>query len=148
LDRLAGHFEWVRQAVELPDGRVRFLGGSSDKSLSRTAVVAGVVADHDLVFDRLRGLLEGTRKPDAGLLVHRGSVWIKPAKFLDSLATSQLTERYDANRLKRALAPFRGASNALRTGEGVTRAWEVDAGRLAEAMGLDPVKVERVLLAH
>jgi hypothetical protein len=81
------------------------------------------------------------------LFVARERVWLCPGKLLESLV-GDLSDRYDARRLRMAVAPFRGPSSALRTDKGVVRAWELDPVRITEALGLSPSKVAGVLSAY
>lgn len=142
--RLDAHFEWIRQTTALPDGRARFLGANADRAPARAAVLANTLAEHSVLYDRLRALLEGTRKADRGAFLAAGAVWVRVGPLTEALAFNGGGDRWDTRRLRAAVAPFRGPRDCVRVGDEIERAWELDATRLVEATGAN---VERVLAA-
>jgi hypothetical protein len=146
--RLDGHLEWIRQTIALPDERTRFLGARADRGTARAAVVASVIADNEALFERLRARLAGEAPDDRAVFVARGSVWVKCEAFAEVLASVAPAERWDARRLRVALAAFRGASTFVRLEGATVRAWELDAVRLVEALGVDVDAAIAVLSAE
>jgi hypothetical protein len=138
MDRLASHLAWVQSETAVTGER--FIGSAlANASDAAAALVRGTVEAHADLFDRLRGVLEGTRKPDKAILVAAGGVWVRAKEMVDALSSGVHggPEAWNAARVARALAPFRAARTYVHTSAGTVRAWELDALRLVEATGAD-----------
>lgn len=140
MDRLASHLAWVQANTAV--GAERFLGSSLvNPSIAEAALVRGVVDAHADLFDRLRAVLEGRRKPDKAILIAAGGLWVRAGELREAMATgvsgAAAGEHWDARRIAAALGPFRGTRTQVRTKDGPVRAWELDVERLANAIGAD-----------
>jgi uncharacterized membrane protein len=89
-------------------------------------------------------LLSGEAAPSKALFFASGAVWVHPGRMLEALTANMTGERWDAARLRAALSSFRGARKVARVGGELVRAWELDALRLVEALGLDGAALDRV----
>lgn len=139
MDRLVGHLAHLQSTVAV--GGERFIGSSlADADVAASALVRGTVEAHAELFDRLRAVLEGTRKPDKAIMLAAGAVWVRPAELALALSGSVAgggLERWDARRVREALAPFRGPRSCFWAAGASVRAWELDAWRVVEATGAD-----------
>lgn len=133
--RLDGHWSWICETTELPDGRVRFLGSDPDKEAARASVVASTIDANEDLFERVRAALHGEAVP--GLTLAAGAVWVRPSELALALVSVD-GPRWDAGRVRRAIAPFRGPRKCFKVEGKTVHAVELDALRLVEALAIDP----------
>jgi hypothetical protein len=142
MDRLAAHLAHVQATTEI--GAERFIGSAlANADDAAAALVRGTVEANAELFDRLRAVLEGTRKPDRAIMIASGSVWVHAKELVNALAVGVggALERWDAARVGRALAPFRTARTYVWLDGKSVHAWELDAARVVDAIGADAARV-------
>ncbi len=157
FDRMMGHFEHIRQTTPLPDASVRFLGSDPDKQAAQSAVVAGIVQEFELVFEMVASLLtdgasigginrDGETVVLPALFMAHGAVWARASHLAEFWALHHPRGPYlSVKDAQKALAPFRGPRDSVKFKGKSLRAWELDAGRLVRALGLDLAVVQRNL---
>lgn len=147
FDRFTGHFKWIQETTELPDGCTRFLGSDPNKDAARSAVVASMIEAHEELFGRIRAVFDGNRHTGQSdsILRAAGSLWVHPQKLADQLCIAGA--RYDSKAVRVAIGPFRGTRSCFKDGSGKTvHAVELDVLRLADALGIERAIAQRSVI--
>lgn len=147
MDRVCGHFAWIQ--ANTPVGGGRFIGAAlADASATAAALVANTLEAHSSVFERIRAVLEGDAPPNKAVFIASGAVWVRAGELLTALNANTTGERWELGRLRAALAPFRGPRGAVWRDGGTVRAWELDAARMIDALGVDESRALDALERH
>jgi hypothetical protein len=138
LARVAGHFAWLAENVDMPEER--FLGAGGDAT---AAILAGHVANAAEVFRTLNTWLDGTANDRGPWYARGGALYVD---CVELAMTIQATGgRWDLPRTCAAIEPFRSDAETaqLRIGGATAssgrrvRAWALDAARVVDAGEVD-----------
>jgi hypothetical protein len=130
-NRVTGHMAWLCETVELPAERFLGAGAGAD------SVLAGHVNDHVDLWERFRDWLDNDAPPDSvPWKAINGRLCVDPKAL--ALGLEHTGQGWDLKRVQDGLAPFQVKIYRPEVG-GVTqpRVWELNAVKVAEALGLE-----------